>query len=65
MLSEFDIEMLPRILGGHGDWFTAELLRLITHADVENREKLRKAFPAEVALVDEYQFNPNSRWARS
>ena len=51
-LSEFDRENIPAILSGHGDWFTAQLLRLITKADPCNRALLAKGFPEEVWLVE-------------
>lgn len=46
-LSEFD-----DILLGHGDWFDAQLIRLIAKADSVNRERLRKGYPAEVREVE-------------
>lgn len=45
------------ILAGNGDWFTAYLLRLIKKADRQNREKLNRIFPAEVAAVEEWEMN--------
>ena len=55
MLSEFDKAEIGTILRGHGDWFTAQLLRLIAKADKGNLEKLRVSFPDEVALVEKYR----------
>lgn len=55
MLSDFDRKNVGHILAGHGDWFTAKLLRLIAKADFENRSKLALGFPKEVELVDAYQ----------
>lgn len=40
---------------GHGDWFTAHLLRLIAKADFCNKAKLAVVFPVEVRAVDIYQ----------
>ncbi len=36
----------------NGTWFTAELLRLISKADLENRERIRLGFPEEVAAYE-------------
>lgn len=48
-LSEFDRERIGEIVGGMGDWFSAELLRLCAKADFENLAKLRLGFPDHVA----------------
>jgi hypothetical protein len=45
MISDLDRNHIYEILTGHGDWFGAMLIRLIGHADGENREKLRQAYP--------------------
>lgn len=47
-LSEFDKAHMQEILLGAGDWFSAELLRLIAKADTENRARLYLAFPDHV-----------------
>jgi hypothetical protein len=57
MMSAFDKANIGKIIGGHGDWFTAELLRLIAKSVAENRERLRIAFPEEVAAYESW-FNP-------
>lgn len=54
MISEHDKVNIDRILGGYGDWFTADLLRLIMKADSRNKEKLRQVFPDEVTAYEEY-----------
>ena len=54
MMSEFDKANVGRILAGHGDWFTAKLLRLIAKADLHNRELLWKGFPEEVATYENW-----------
>lgn len=54
MLSEYDIANLPNILRGDGDWFTANLLRLISMADESNLKKLFQSFPEEVDLVNHH-----------
>ena len=51
-MSEYDIERIESILGGEGEWFTANLLRLIAKADHINRSKLACVFSSEVALVE-------------
>ena len=54
-ISSFDRAHIEDILAGHGTWFTADLLRLIDHADATNRAKLEGAFPEEVhAYLDWY-----------
>ena len=55
MLSDFDRAHVGDILAGNGDWFSAELLRLIAKADTANRAKLRLGFPEHVqAYLDWY-----------
>lgn len=48
MISGYDQTHIFEILNGHGTWFSAELIRLIAHADSGNREILRAAFPEHV-----------------
>lgn len=55
MISDYDRAHVHDILIGHGDWFTADLLRLIAHADAHNRERLRQAFPEEVAAFEAWE----------
>ena len=52
MLSDFDKAHIQQILSGHGDWFSAMLIRLIGHADKVNREKLRQVFPEHVEAFE-------------
>lgn len=47
MISDYDREHLGDIIAGHGDWFTAQLLRLMHKADSENFMKLAVSFPKE------------------
>ncbi len=54
-LSRFDRSHMRSIMLGDGDWFTAQLLRLIQKADRFNRELLRKGFPVEVEAVEEWE----------
>ena len=54
MISEFDRHHVYEILTGHGDWFGAQLLRLIEKADSHNRELLRKGFPDYVQAFEDW-----------
>jgi hypothetical protein len=54
MISPHDRDNIGRILGGYGDWFSAQLLRLIMKADKQNRERLRLAFPDHVRAYEQY-----------
>jgi hypothetical protein len=51
-MSPYDKAHVQQILLGRGDWFGAQLLRLIEKADKENREKLRLGFPDYVAAFE-------------
>lgn len=51
-LTTYDHEHMGDILAGHGNWFSAYLLRLIAKADVHNRERLRLAFPDHVQAYE-------------
>lgn len=51
-VSDHDICHVGRIMEGYGDWFSAQLLRLVAKADTKNRERLRKGFPETVALYE-------------
>jgi hypothetical protein len=53
-ISEFDKKNVSHILSGHGDWFSARLLRLIMKADLTNREKLRQVYPEHVEAYEKY-----------
>ena len=55
-MSEYDKQNIGLIIGGHGDWFTAKLIRLIRDADLSNRRKLFSVFPAEVHAVNVFHF---------
>lgn len=53
--SPFDCENMSAIIGGKlGDWFSADLLRLIAKADKENRELLRKVYPNHVKAYEDW-----------
>jgi hypothetical protein len=58
-MSQFDKENVKGILEGEGDWFTANLFRLIAKADKGNRAKLFDAFPDEVKVVHKYLTGKN------
>lgn len=55
MISEYDRANMADIIAGHGDWFSAQLLRLIAKADLENREKIRSAFPEHVEAYERWK----------
>ena len=56
MLSKYDIDNVDSILNGRGDWFSAQLLRLISKADQLNKERIRKGFPDHVALYESWYY---------
>ena len=60
MLSDYDRNRVAGILGGDGDWFTAQLMRLTAKADQHHRYLLRLGFPEEVELVETYLDLPKS-----
>ncbi len=45
---------IPAWQQGHGDWHTIFLLRCIAKADVQNRERHRDGFPAEVEAYERW-----------
>ena len=47
-LSTYDLEHMDDIMAGHGDWFSAQLLRLCAKADQINLARLDKTFPEHV-----------------
>lgn len=53
-ISAYDRTHVYEILTGNQTWFGAMLLRLIEHADKENREKLRQVFPDYVQAYTEW-----------
>jgi hypothetical protein len=56
MISEHDRAHIDDIIGGHGDWFTAQLLRLCAKADPRNLEKIRLGFPEVVEAFEKWKF---------
>lgn len=59
-MTEHDKRIIDKIASGHGDWFTAHLIRLILKADVTNRFKLHQVYPEEVEAVIAYQDGDSS-----
>lgn len=55
MISEYDETHMDDIMAGHGDWFTAQLLRLCAKADAGNLERIREGFPDVVATYEEWR----------
>jgi hypothetical protein len=56
MISDYDREHIEEIMGGHGDWFTAQLLRLCAKADANNLERIRRGFPDVVLLFQMWYY---------
>lgn len=56
MLSPYDVQNIDSIMSGEGDWFTAQLLRIIGKADDFHKDRLRLGFPAEVALWEKWYY---------
>lgn len=54
-LSTFDLRRMGDILAGHGDWFSAQLMRLIAKADRDDLDRLRLAFPEHVAAWEAWR----------
>lgn len=54
VLSPFDAENVGSILAGSGDWFSAQLLRLIAKADDKNLALLRSVYPTHVAAYEKW-----------
>lgn len=55
MLSQHDLDHMDDIMAGYGDWFSAQLLRLIAKADLKNRARLSIAFPEHVAAFEAWE----------
>ena len=54
-MSEYDKQNVGDLLAGTGTWFGAHLLRLVSKADENNLELLRKGFPEQVEAVEKYR----------
>ena len=61
-MTAYDRAKISEIIAGHGDWFTADLLRLIARADNKTRERLAIAFPDEVNEVIDYLSPDGKDW---
>jgi hypothetical protein len=55
LISDYDKEHIDDIIGGRGDWFTAQLLRLCAKADLRNLERIRLGFPEVVEAFEKWQ----------
>ena len=54
-MNAYDVANIEKLIHGHGDWFTARLLRLLVHADTINLRKLGAAYPDVVAWFLNYR----------
>jgi hypothetical protein len=54
-ISDFDRSHINAIMEGHGDWFSAQLLRLCHKADPTTLDQIRQGFPDHVALYEEWR----------
>ena len=54
-ISEFDRKNIGALVNGYGDWFTAQLVRLINKADMYNRERIRAGFPETLAAYEAWE----------
>ena len=57
LISDYDKAHIESILNGEGDWFTAQLLRLVAKADTANRGRLHEAFPEVVDAYLEWYYH--------
>ncbi len=56
-ISAYDRENVGLLLADKRcNWFSAQLLRLIAHADGTNRAKLRQVYPDHVAAYEAYAY---------
>lgn len=63
-LTKYDISNIDRILSGTGDWFSANLIRLIAQADSVNARILARAYPMEFIQYCKYKYGgvPRDYW---
>jgi hypothetical protein len=54
MISNYDRNHIYEILCGRGDWFGAQLIRLVEKADAENRAKIAQSFPEYVEAYNDW-----------
>lgn len=53
--SQYDREHVGEIVGGHGDWISAHILRLCAKADRVNLERIRLGFPEHVEAFETWR----------
>ena len=56
-ISKHDRELIHEIVCGYGDWFSADLVRLINKADKSNTEILRSVYPEHVEAYEDWYNN--------
>jgi hypothetical protein len=56
MMSDYDKANIDAIMNGQGDWYGAQLLRLLSKADEFNRELIRKGYPEEVEAWERWYY---------
>lgn len=54
-LSDYDRENIDKIMEGHGNWFSAQLLRLCHKADPWTLDQIRRGFPDHVELYETWK----------
>lgn len=59
-ISDFDREHVGEIVAGHGDWFSAHLLRLMAKADADNLALLGLVFPDHLEAFIAWRDQPQS-----
>jgi hypothetical protein len=55
MISEWDRQHMDEIMGGHGDWFGAQLIRLFAKADRDNFALLGLSFPSYAEAIQQWR----------
>ena len=60
-LSDFDRSNVGEILAGHGDWWSADMLRLIKRSDRDHRNLLRRVVPVHVWAVEQWESETGAR----
>jgi hypothetical protein len=63
-LTSHDLNRFGYIVQGEGDWFMAQLIRLIHKADKFNRNKIRQGFPYEVFVVELWESASRMEWVQ-
>jgi hypothetical protein len=54
-VTDYDRAHMADILQGKGDWFSAQLIRLIAKSDFENKARIRLAFPDHVLAFEQWE----------